>query len=272
MSETIQLNELKSAFGTYIGSSQKDILRLLTQPTVSEKFMTTVASADLLYRASKAVIDDLVQGFQKGWTPKGNAKFTPLSIPQRRHKFDIEFYPDEVFDTWVGFLTNESSERKSWGISKYILEMLVIPKILENRELKLIAKGKYEEPVPGTPQAVGFSMDGFLTILEEKRAAGTSNINFISLADLTPANIFDQIEKFEISERQVASRFGGAKRICKRLNINYILFSRKRQDGSGKNYYVSTRFISDLESYLKKWDFEYREFLDDCGLKYPGRT
>ena len=196
MSETIQLNELKSAFGTYIGSSQKDILRLLTQPTVSEKFMTTVASADLLYRASKAVIDDLVQGFQKGWTPKGNAKFTPLSIPQRRHKFDIEFYPDEVFDTWVGFLTNESSERKSWGISKYILEMLVIPKILENRELKLIAKGKYEEPVPGTPQAVGFSMDGFLTILEEKRAAGTSNINFISLADLTPANIFDQIEKF----------------------------------------------------------------------------
>jgi hypothetical protein len=82
----------------------------------------------------------------------------------------------------------------------------------------------------------------------------------------------DQIEKFEISERQVASRFGGAKRICKRLNINYILFSRKRQDGSGKNYYVSTRFISDMQSYLKKWDFEYREFLDDSGLEYPGQT
>lgn len=82
----------------------------------------------------------------------------------------------------------------------------------------------------------------------------------------------DQIEKFEISERQVASRFGGAKRICKRLNLNYILFSRKRQEGSGKNYYVSTRFISDMQSYLKKWDFEYREFLDDCGLEYPGRT
>jgi len=80
----------------------------------------------------------------------------------------------------------------------------------------------------------------------------------------------DQIEKFNISERQVASRFGGAKRICKRLNLNYILFSRKRQDGSGKIYYVSTRFISDMESYLKKWDFEYREFLDDSGLEYPG--
>lgn len=82
----------------------------------------------------------------------------------------------------------------------------------------------------------------------------------------------DQIEKFEISERQVASRFGGAKRICKRLNLNYILFSRKRPEGSGKNYYVSTRFTSDMQNYLKKWDFEYREFLDDCGLEYPGQT
>ncbi|MEW6674261.1 MAG: hypothetical protein AB1427_21415 [Thermodesulfobacteriota bacterium] len=80
----------------------------------------------------------------------------------------------------------------------------------------------------------------------------------------------NQIEKYAISERQVASRFGGAKRICKRLNLNYILFSRKRPDGAGKNYYVSYRFVSEMEDYLKKWDFEYREFLDDCGLAYPG--
>jgi len=79
----------------------------------------------------------------------------------------------------------------------------------------------------------------------------------------------DQIEKYEISERQVASRFGGAKRICKRLNLNYILFSRKRPDGSGKNYYLSTRFLSDMKSYLEKWNFEYREFLDNSGLDYP---
>ena len=81
----------------------------------------------------------------------------------------------------------------------------------------------------------------------------------------------DQIEKFGISERQVASRFGGAKRICKRMNLSYILFSRKRQDGAGKNYYISTQFIPEMQSYLKKWDFEYREFLEDCGLEYPGQ-
>lgn len=80
----------------------------------------------------------------------------------------------------------------------------------------------------------------------------------------------DQIEKFHISERQVASRFGGAKRICKRVDLNYILFSKKRPDGSKKNYYVCLKFISDLENYLKQWDFEYREFLDENNLGYPG--
>lgn len=196
MSETISLADLKSAFGTYIGTNMKDILRLLTQPTYSEKFMTTIASADLEHRASKAVIDDLVQGFQKGWTPKGTAVFTPITIPQRRHKFDLEFYPDEVFESWLGFLTDETKDRKDWGISRYIIDQLVVPKVMDNRELMLIGKGVYAAVVAGTPQASGLSMDGFCTILEAKKAAGTSNINFISLADLTAANIFDEIEKF----------------------------------------------------------------------------
>jgi len=79
----------------------------------------------------------------------------------------------------------------------------------------------------------------------------------------------DQIEKFDISERQVASRIGGAKRLCKRLSINYILFSKKRRDGFGKNYYLSTKFIPILENFLQNSDFEYREYLDDCESEYP---
>jgi len=80
----------------------------------------------------------------------------------------------------------------------------------------------------------------------------------------------DQIQKFDIAERQVASRAGGVKRLCKRLNINYILFSKKRQDGSGKNYYISIKYIPLLENFLQNSDFEYREYLDDSDLNYPG--
>ena len=175
----ISVSELKSAFGTYIGTNQKDILTLLTQPTESQKHMTTIASADLEYRASKAVVDDLVQGFQKGWTPKGTATFTPIAIPQRRHKFDWEMYPDDIVDSWLGFMADEKTTRTVWPISRYILEKLILPKINDNRELKLIAKGVYEAPTIGTAQATGKSMDGFITILEKLKIAGGSNINFI---------------------------------------------------------------------------------------------
>jgi len=235
MSETITLTDLKSDFGTYIGTNMKDILRLLTQPTYSEKFMRTIASADLEYRASKAVIDDLVQGFQKGWTPKGTAAFTPIVIPQRRHKFDLEFYPDEVFESWLGFLTDETKDRKDWGISKYILQQLVIPKIMDNRELKLIAKGVYAPVVAGTAQAVGLSMDGFCTLLEAKKTAGDSNVNFISLSDLTEANIFDQIELFA---KGIAELYQDMPMQVFLARAWYSAYHKKRRDlhGQDTNY------------------------------------
>jgi len=196
MAETISLAQLKAAFGTYVGTNQKDILRLLTQPTYSETFMTTKQSQDLVYRASKAVISDLVQGFQEGWTPKGKAAFTPVEILQRRHKIDLSFYPDEIMDSWLGFMGDESIDRKVWPITRYIIEQLIMPKVMDNRELALIGKGHYVAPVEGTAQALGLSMDGFVTILKNKHTAGGSNMNFITLDALTVDNVFDQLESF----------------------------------------------------------------------------
>lgn len=198
---TITVSELKAQFGTYIKTNQQTILKLLTQRTFSQQFMTTIASKDLEWRMAKAVIDDVVQGFQKDWTPKGNATFTPIAIPQRRHKVDIEFYPDEVFESWLGFLTDEKKNRKDWPITRYIIEQLLIPKVNENRELKLIGVGDYEAIVAETAQATGKSMDGFCTILEDKYAAGTSNINFFDpsehgLSAPSTTNIVDFMEAF----------------------------------------------------------------------------
>lgn len=197
----IDVATLKSEFGTYIQTNQKSILTALTQKTVSQNFMTTIASKDLAWRAAKAVIDDLVQGFQKAWTYKGTATFTPLEIVQRRHKIDFEFYPDDVFESWLGFLTDESTDRKTWPISRYIIEKLIVPKVLDNRELKLIGKGDYAAIVEGVAQTTGLSMDGFCTILKDKRSAGTSNVNFFNDASSFPgapsaSNVVDFIEAF----------------------------------------------------------------------------
>lgn len=195
----IDLATLKSEFGTYIASNQKTILKRLMQKTVSMAYMTTIITEDLEYRMSKAVIDNLVQGFQKKWTPKGTATFTPIAINQRRHKFDYEFYPDDVVESWLGFLADETKDRKEWPISRYIIEELIMPKIDDNREFLLIGKGTYQATVDETAQDTGLSMDGFVTILENLRLAGTSNVNFYNdaagfVGDPTSANIVDFVE------------------------------------------------------------------------------
>ncbi len=193
---TINISEIISEFGTFLGKNEKDIKRLLLQKTISMNHMTTVKQ-DENYKASKAVIDDLVQGFQKAWTAKGNATFTPIEIVHRRHKVDLEFYPDEIVGSWLGFLADESKTRAEWPITKYIIYKLMLEKVAQNRELNLIGKGVYAATVPDTPQAVGLSMDGFCTIIESLFTAGTSNVNFITLdGGLTADNIFDQIEEF----------------------------------------------------------------------------
>ena len=199
----IDVAALKSEFGTYIGTNQKQLLKKLTQKTVSMGYMTTIKTDDLEYRMAKAVIDNIVQGFQKKWTPKGTASFTPISIVQRRHKFDYEFYPDDVVDSWLGFLAdlNEGGDRKTWPITRYVMDNLILPKVNDNRELLLIGKGVYAAPVDEVAQNTGLSMDGFCTILENKRAAGTSSINFYNdstkfVGDPTESNIVDFVEGF----------------------------------------------------------------------------
>ncbi len=235
MAATITVADIISEFGTYLGQNTTQILKLLTQPTESQKFMTTIASKELEWRASKAVIDDVVQGFQKGWTPKGTAAFTPRSIVQRRHKFDIAFYPDEVVDTWLGFLADEATDRKTWGITRYILEQLVLPKVLENRELKLIAKGDYASVVADTAQATGLSMDGFCTQLEDAKTAGTSAINFITLDKLTPTNIFDQVEEFAAAVDAMYQNMNMPIFVSRGL---YMAYHKRRRDlhGLDTNY------------------------------------
>jgi hypothetical protein len=196
----ITLSDLKTEFGTYIATNHKEILKRLVQKTVSMQYMKTIASKDLEWRASKAVIDDLVQGFQKGFTPKGTATFTPLSIVQRRHKIDLDFYPDDVFESWLGFLTDESKSRKDWPITKFIVDELILPKVDENRELLLIGKGDYAAPVENTAQATGLSMDGFVTIIEDDEALETGKkFNYFdpgAIGALSSTNIVDFIEAY----------------------------------------------------------------------------
>ena len=196
MANTINIDQLKTDFGTWLGNNENDIRKAMTQPTESMNYMTTVKQNDD-FRAAQATIASITQGFQKTWTPKGTPTFTPLTIGHKRHKFDVELYPDEIYGSWLGFLADESKTREQWPLVKYILYKMLVEQAAQDRELSLIANGRYAEPVAGQAQDTGLSMNGFLTVLKALHASGTSKVNFAQKnVAITSANAFTQIEQF----------------------------------------------------------------------------
>lgn len=199
--DTIDVDDLKTEFDTFISQTDKPVLQKLTQKTESMKYMTTkVAITE--WRASQAYISSVVQQFSNKWTPLGASKFTPITIPNRRHKINVPITPDEINDSWLSHLYDEQLTPQEMPITKWIIDYLIIPKVEEDREMKLIASGVYTAfgtyPSTGDAgQATGLSMDGFITQLvklyEDKE---NNNVNFIALGPITSANIVSKMETF----------------------------------------------------------------------------
>jgi len=202
---TIDVGDLKTEFGTYISQTDRPIVATLTAPTKSEEFMTTKVAIEY-WRASKSEINSVVQQFVAKWTPLGKAAFTPIEIQNRRHKINVPITPDEINLSWLSFLYDERLTPAEMPITKYIIEKLILPKVAEDRELRLIGTGVYSttglnDADGEAGQPTGRSMDGFLTILKkmyEAKLTTYANVNFVNFSGVpvTSANIQDKMEEF----------------------------------------------------------------------------
>lgn len=201
--KTIEVGALRDEFGTYLSQNQNnlEIVRQLFNGFTSSKYFKSVPAVTE-YRALQSQINSVVQQFTPRWTPKGNTKFTPLTIKNRRHKINVPIIPAEVLDSYLFYLYDESLSPDQMPITKYIWEQLIYPQILDDIELRMIFKGKYEEvaasDMPTDPEQ---GMDGIETILVDQKALGSSSkINFssqtINWASATDQEVLTFFETF----------------------------------------------------------------------------
>ena len=203
---TIEVAELKKAFGTYLSQGTKiEIIKQYSSGFTSAPFFTKT-QAITEYRATQALITSVVQQFSNKWTARGKAKFTPIVIRNRRHKVNFSIIPAEVADSWLMYLYSENMSPDQMPITKYIIDNILMPSILNDIEMLMIGKGKYKElgvDEIGTPSD---TMDGIETILVEankvKDTAATTNINFykpqvaINLLTATDEEVRKFIDEF----------------------------------------------------------------------------
>lgn len=190
---SITKTAIVTEYGAYYLNSGQNMARLkqlLMFTRKSSQYFTQIKIDDSIYQMALATVTSLVQSFQKGFTPKGDFTFTPNKIQLYKMKADIEIYPDDIEDSWLGFLSSNSLSRKEWPLIRYLLESFILTKIQEDMELKEIYKGSYVAPTTNTAGVTGQSMNGL------KKSLQAASVNHdTTVGALDASTIYDQLEK-----------------------------------------------------------------------------
>lgn len=220
------------AFYADAGQNKKRILSLLSQGREITDFTTPIKTDDTIFRLANATFRTLVQPFQKAFTQKGGVDIIPNEIRAYRFKIDDEFMPDELYATWLGFLTQKTVDRKDWPFVKWLIEVYYARQIDQDMELNEYYKGIYAAPVAGTAGVDGTGMDGVKKLLQTGVDAGT--INSINTGALDAATIFDQVESFTDS---IAELYQGIK-----MNVfmSRQWYKKYMQDKRSQTFYQRT--------------------------------
>jgi hypothetical protein len=106
----------------------------------------------------------VLQAFQKAFTPTGTPTFKARPIELFNLKVDVQEYPDELVQSWLGFLSDNNTDRKTWPFVKWWITTTV-EQSKEDYELYEVFAGEYAAPTGGTAAAAGTGMNGIRYIV-----------------------------------------------------------------------------------------------------------
>lgn len=177
----IVITDIIAEFGAYYrpgGQGMKNLIKKFLEKSVTEAYFPRRITEATIMEAALVSFQRVLQRFQKQWSPTGGATFTPTKIPLFGLKIDEEFYPDEIEESWLGFLADNSLDRKEWPIVRFMVEG-ALDKAQEDLELFEIYKGVLGTITPGTATPAGASMNGIRTQIN----------GFITSGDIVPVTM-----------------------------------------------------------------------------------
>lgn len=209
------------AFYLNSGQGKKDLAKLIYFRSEIDELFTPVNTNDTVIRRGSSTMTRLLQPFQKGWSPTGAVTFKAHEIPLFKMKMDFEDYPDELEETWLGFLAAGGLDRKTWPFVKWLIQEHLMPQLIEDYELNEVYGGVYAAPgTPGTAGAVGTAMNGIKKTINDMVTAGDITTTATGAPSTTPSTWVGQVEDFV---EAIDTRYRGKKMT---LAMNQTLFTR----------------------------------------------
>ena len=203
---SIDVGDLNKEFGAVMPPRVRlDIFNRNIYLGIPDASLFTREQSNTDYKATASLMTEVSQAFTAAWTPKGSAKFTPIVIPYRRHKINVNIKPAEVINSWLTYLYEQGKTPAEQPITRYIAEALILPKVQDDVTRVMLGKGKYVEPSATAKDgdegsSAAASMDGIETILVEDKAAATRKFNHFAQAKdpftLTGQTLLDYVAAF----------------------------------------------------------------------------
>ena len=172
---------------------------LIQKAETLERFATHKRITDDIYEMANDEFQPVIQPFRVPFEPKGGVKFHPNKINLQHIKVDLHFSPDQIIDSWLGFLEGEGVKREQWPITRYMIEVYLKQQIDYDREINAVYYGVRDDA--GTSPSS--CMDGIRKKLIDG-AASSYPINVISgIGALEESSVLDQVEAFSKSFKPI---------------------------------------------------------------------
>lgn len=247
----VTIADILTEYGAYYNGkdNKANLLKKFFQKSETEAdFGQRITEATRIELAN-STINRVLQRFQKAFTPISTAAFTPQVVDLYKLKVDLSFYPDEIEESWLGFMAGSDLNRKEWPIIRYLLEELALNQLAEDFEKNEIFAGVPGVITAGTATAAGTSMLG---IREQLKRAGIQTVA-VGAVPADPVDFVTYIETMYYSIPELA---------------------RVEMDKFFMNKSYETRFKTGMR---KKYNINYNQVNDlttiiDTNVKIAGRA
>lgn len=198
----INITDLKTEFGAYYNEGSQNLARIRKQIYFGNEtaaFFQPINTQSTTYEMARDSFSRVAQPFQKNWSPAGAYTAEPVPIKLYGIKLDVEMYPDEIVESWLGFLASNDLDRKTWPLPRYLAEQHILPRHINDVERNEMFHGQYlAPPTPGTAGAAGTAMDGIRKKINDAYASDIPAENKIATGALSadPVTFVEQIETF----------------------------------------------------------------------------
>lgn len=195
---TITAADVVTEWGTVYraeGQGVQDIMVKLMQKSVTAGYFAMRPTEKTILEKVSAQFARVLQRFQKAYTPVGGTTFEPLKIPLYKLKIDLLETPDDLEETWLGFLADKSLKRQDWPFIKWYLTQATEQADSDLEKFEIWA-GVPGSITPGTATAAGTSLMGIRKQINTLNTASKLDLISVGAVPSDDEDFVDYVEEF----------------------------------------------------------------------------